>query len=59
MKYEVTICHSYEIEDAIDRYDAMAKAEAMFVENPFNLDYFFDVNPIGDEDEGEEEADCE
>ena len=51
MKYEVTICFSYEIEDATDKYDAMEKARTMFAEDPLGSDYFFDINPIGEEDE--------
>lgn len=55
MKYEVTICCSYEIENAIDKYDAMEKARTMFAEDPLGSDYFFDINPISEEEEEEDE----
>lgn len=50
MKYEVTICITYSIEDASSKWDAIEQAERMFSCDT-HPSYDIDINPIIDDEE--------
>lgn len=50
MKYDVTICITYSIENASDKWDAIEQAERMFACDT-HPSYDIDINPICDDEE--------
>lgn len=56
-RYEVSLIFSYEVEDVADKWEALAVAEQLFCADHHHEYSGYDINPIGDdEDDDEEEA---
>jgi hypothetical protein len=56
-RYEVNLIFSYEVEGVKDKWEALDVAEQMFYADHRHACYNYDINPIGDdEDDDEEEA---